>query len=301
MIKRIDCEFIIVFRNQHLITALLEIIDRSTGRRLQGGDSLLFLVAAFPACPRFILEYHEEAACSGFPCADPVNERQIVLLQQAAVFIGLLCHLLLHDLPVPVQVGPLGNDLDLHFDRADLQKRNKRIDDVSLLSGTAQQEVDRYNFDNLQVTVIPCVDDAVFDLLHRQVFRHWIDVLGRVVTVLSFSLLPLLPLALFLFIACNNAAVMEVFQDKEDERGETFAVDAYQCDNAQWQRGQAQNDDLGCQCQGGDREYRYADGQHDNQCLGCIAELQQSAEKSPALNKIGRDDIGVIFIWFTHI
>ena len=75
VIKRIDCEFIIVFRNQHLVAALLEIIDRSTGRRLQGGDCLLFLVAAFPACPRLIFKYHEEAACSGFPCADPVNER----------------------------------------------------------------------------------------------------------------------------------------------------------------------------------------------------------------------------------
>ena len=50
------------------------------------------------------------------------NERQVVLLQQATVFIGFLRHLLLHDLSVPVQVGTLGNDLDLHFDRADLQK-----------------------------------------------------------------------------------------------------------------------------------------------------------------------------------
>jgi len=149
--------------------------------------------------------------------------------------------------------------------------------------------------------VIPCVDDAVFDLLHRQVFRHWIDVLGRVVTALSFMLLPFLSLALFFFVACNNAAVMEIFQDKKDERGEAFAVDANQCDNAQRQRGQAQNDDFSSQCQGGHREHRYADSQHDNQCLGCVAELQQSAEKSPAFNKIGRDDIGVIFIWFTHI
>ena len=81
VIKRIDREFIIVFWNQHLVATLLEIIDRSTGRRLQGGDSLLFLVATFPACPRLIFKYHEEAACSGFPCADSVNERQIVLLQ----------------------------------------------------------------------------------------------------------------------------------------------------------------------------------------------------------------------------
>ena len=149
--------------------------------------------------------------------------------------------------------------------------------------------------------MIPCVDDAVFDLLHRQVFRHWIDVLGRVVTALSFMLLPFLSLALFFFVACNNAAVMEIFQDKKDERGEAFAVDANQCDDAQRQRGQAQNDDFSSQCQGGHREHRYADSQHDNQCLGCIAQLQQPAEKSPAFNKIGRDDIGVIFIWFTHI
>ena len=80
VIKRIDCEFIIIFRDQHLITALLQVIYRSTGRRLQRGDGLLFLVAAFPACPRLIFKYHEEAACSGFPCANPVNERQIVLL-----------------------------------------------------------------------------------------------------------------------------------------------------------------------------------------------------------------------------
>ena len=118
---------------------------------------------------------------------------------------------------MPVQVGTLGNDLDLHFDRADLEKRDERVDDVPLLSGAAQQEVDRYNFDNLQVTVIPCVDDAVFDLLHRQVFCHWIDVLGRVVTALSFSLLAFFPLVLSLFIACNNTAVAEIFQNKKDK------------------------------------------------------------------------------------
>ena len=301
VIKRIDCEFIIVFRDQHLITALLQVVYRGAGRRLQGGDGLIFLAAAFPACPCLIFKYHEEAACGSFPCTDPVNERQIVLLQQAAVFIGLLCHLLLHDLPMPVQVGSLGNDLDLHFDRADLQERDERIDDVPLLSGAAQQEVDRHDLNDLQVAVIPCVDDAVFDSFHRQIFRHGIDVLGCGVTALGFMLLPFLPLALFLLIACNNAAVMEIFQDKEDERGQAFAVDAHQGDNAQRQRGQAQNDDLGCQCQCGDREHRYADSQHDNQRLGCVAELQQSAEKSPALNKVGRDDIGVIIIWFTHI
>ena len=80
VIKRIDCEFIIIFWDQYLVAALLQVIDRSAGRRLQGGDGLLFLVAAFPACPRLIFKYHEEAACSGFPCANPVNERQIVLL-----------------------------------------------------------------------------------------------------------------------------------------------------------------------------------------------------------------------------
>ena len=94
---------------------------------------------------------------------------------------------------------------------------------------------------------------------------------------------------------------MEIFQGKKDERGEAFAVDANQRDDAKRQRGQAQNDNFSSQRQCGHREHRYADSQHDNQRLGCIAELQQSAEKSPAFNKIGWDDIGVIFIWFTHI
>ena len=239
VIKRIDRKFIIIFRDQYLVAALLQVVYRSTGRRLQRGDGLLFLIAAFPACPRLIFKYHEVTACGGLPRADPVNERQIVLLQQAAVFIGLLCHLLLYDLPVPVQVGTLGNDLDLHFDRADLQERYERIDDVPLLSGAAQQKVDRYDLNDLQVAVIPCVDDAVFNLLHGQVLRHRIDILGSGVTALGLMFLPFLSLALFLFIACNNAAVMEVFQDKEDERGETFAVDAHQCDDARRQRGQA--------------------------------------------------------------
>ena len=104
---------------------MLEIIDCGAGCRLQGGDGLRFLVIPFPACPCLIFKYHEEPARGGFPCTDPVNERQVVLLQQATVFIGFLRHLLLHDLSVPVQVGTLGNDLDLHFDRADFQKRNK--------------------------------------------------------------------------------------------------------------------------------------------------------------------------------
>ena len=65
--------------------------------------------------------------------------------------------------------------------------------------------------------MILCVDDAVFDLLHRQVFRHWIDVLGRIVTALNFSLPAFFPLVLFLFIACNNTAVAEIFQNKKDK------------------------------------------------------------------------------------
>ena len=217
MVEGIDRKFIIVFRDQHLIAALLEIIDCGAGCRLQGGNGLRFLVIPFPACPCLIFKYHEEPARGSFPCTDPVNERQVVLLQQATVFIGFLRHLLLHDLSVPVQVGTLGNDLDLHFDRADLEKRDERVDDVPLLSGTAQQEVDGHDLNDLQVTVIPCVDDAVFDLLHRQVFRHWIDVLGRVVTALSFSLLAFFPLVLSLFIACNNTAVAEIFQNKKDK------------------------------------------------------------------------------------
>ena len=217
MVEGIDHKLIVVFRDQHLIAALLEIIDCGAGCRLQGSNGLRFLVIPFPGCPCLIFKYHEEPARGGFPCTDPVNERQVVLLQQAAVFIGFLRHLLLHDLSVPVQVGTLGNDLDLHFDRADLQKRNKRIDDVSLFSGTAQQEVDGHDLNDLQVTVIPCVDDAVFNLLHRQVFCHWIDVLGRVVTALSFSLPTFFPLVLFLFIACNNTAVAEIFQNKKDK------------------------------------------------------------------------------------
>ena len=125
MVEGIDRKFIIVFRDQHLIAALLEIIDCGAGCRLQGGNGLRFLVIPFPTCPCLIFKHHEEPARGGFPCTDPVNERQVVLLQQATVFIGFLRHLLLHDLSVPVQVGTLGNDLDLHFDRADLQKRNK--------------------------------------------------------------------------------------------------------------------------------------------------------------------------------
>ena len=125
MVEGIDRKLVVVFRDQHLIAALLEIIDCGARCRLQGGDSLRFLVIPFPACPCLIFKHHEEPARGSFPCTDPVNERQVVLLQQATVFIGFLRHLLLHDLSVPVQVGTLGNDLDLHFDRADFQKRNK--------------------------------------------------------------------------------------------------------------------------------------------------------------------------------
>ena len=167
MVEGINGKFIIVLRNQHLIAALLEIIDCGAGGCLQRGDGFLFLVATFPACPSLILKYHEKATCGSFPGTDPVNEIQVVLLQQTAVCICLLCHLLLHDLSVPVQVSAFGDDFDLHFDRADLQKRDKRVDDIALLSGTAQQEVNGNDLDDFQVSVIPCVDDPVCNLLHR--------------------------------------------------------------------------------------------------------------------------------------
>ena len=71
--------------------------------------------------------------------------------------------------PQLVQIGVdiclAGKRLELQPHRTDFQKAGERVDDAALLPRGTQQEVDGLDFQNLDVAVICCVQDAVLDFL----------------------------------------------------------------------------------------------------------------------------------------
>ena len=84
-------------------------------------------------------------------------------------------HLLTHRVQVAVNIRAAGQDLDLQLDRRDFQVRNEGVDDIPLLSGAPQHEIDRDNLDYLDKPMVLGVDNAVLHLLNGQIIRHRIE------------------------------------------------------------------------------------------------------------------------------
>ena len=76
---------------------------------------------------------------------------------------------------VPVNVRTLCQCLELYLDRGNFQIGNKGVNDAALLSRAAQQEVDGNHLYNLDIAVISCINDAVLNLLDRDIVRQGIE------------------------------------------------------------------------------------------------------------------------------
>ena len=76
---------------------------------------------------------------------------------------------------MPVNVRTLCQCLELHLDRGNFQIGNEGVNDAALLSRAAQQEVDGNHLYNLDIAVISCINDAVLNLLDRDIVRQGVE------------------------------------------------------------------------------------------------------------------------------
>ena len=132
-------------------------------------------MAAFGAGQRLILENEEKAPCDCLTGAKLPNELQVVFLQDTAARILLMLQLPADGIQVPVNVRTLCQCLELHLDRGNFQIGNERVNDTALLSRAAQQEVDGNHLYNLDIAMISCINDAVLNLLDRDIVRQGIE------------------------------------------------------------------------------------------------------------------------------
>ena len=161
--------FVLILVVDDLVATLTQVVGGGAGGGLEGGDGLGLLLAPFRAGQRLMLKHQEEAPGDGLPGAKLLDQPQIVLLQLTAAFVRLLGQLPAHRIHVVVDVRPLGQHLELHLDRGNLQVADKGVDDTALFPGAAEQEVDRNHLDQLDIAVVSGVDDAVGDLLNGDV------------------------------------------------------------------------------------------------------------------------------------
>ena len=175
VIKDLCRGIVLVLRGNDLVAALPQIICRRACGRLQRSDCILFLMAAFGARQRLILENKEKAPCDCLTGAKLPNELQVVFLQDTAARILLMLQLPADGIQMPVNVRTFCQRLELHLDRSNFQIGNKGVNDAALLSRTAKQEVDGNHLYNLDIAVISCINDAVLNLLDRDIVRQGIE------------------------------------------------------------------------------------------------------------------------------
>ena len=132
-------------------------------------------MAAFGSGQRLILENEKKAPCDCLTGAKLPNELQVVFLQDTAARILLMLQLPADGIQMPVNVRTLCQCLELHLDRGNFQIGNEGVNDAALLSRAAQQEVDGNHLYNLDIAVISCINDAVLNLLDRDIVRQGIE------------------------------------------------------------------------------------------------------------------------------
>ena len=171
VVQHIHNELIFVIRDDDFITTLPQIIRCRMHRRLNGCDGITFLAAPGIA-PRLILEDQEKTACDSLSGADLLDKLQVVFLHQPAVLIGFCFHFLAYRLHMQIDICTAGKHFELYPDRADLQIRNERVDDITLLPSASQQKVDGDNLQNLHIPVVLCIYDSVLYFGNGNVLRH---------------------------------------------------------------------------------------------------------------------------------
>ena len=224
--------------------------------------------------------------------------------------------------PQLVQIGIniclAGERLELQPHRADFQKAGERIDDAALLAWGAQQEVDRFDFQNLDVAVICGVQDAVLDFLDGQqaverlplyqlpvavcLALQDLRVVGqgiRVVIVdntIPLADEPQMPVAVGFEIAlrcgCDDAAALHKAEPVRHKLRQAVAADTDHTKNTQ--RHRHRNDDHQADVERQrqiKQRHRTAHGKHSR--LHCIAQLDRTAENRAGVHKILRDQVNI--------
>ena len=116
---------------------------------------------------RLILKNHQESSSDSLPGSDRLDQIVIVLLEFPALGVMLVFHVSLNGVEVLTDVRLLCQNFDLHFDRADFEPAGKGRYNVLLLPDTAQEEVDGFHFQDLDVSAILHMDDAVTNITDR--------------------------------------------------------------------------------------------------------------------------------------
>ena len=149
------------------IAALRQIGSEVTGGGFECGDD--FGIGDVPLIRRrFILENHKETAADSIAGAEPLDKADIAHVALAHVRVRLVGGIPPQLVQIGVDICLAGKRLELQPHRADFQKAGERVDDAALFPWGAQQEVDRLDFQNLDVAVICGVQDAVLDFLNGE-------------------------------------------------------------------------------------------------------------------------------------
>ena len=178
VIEDINGKFVLVFGDDDLVPTLAQVVGGRMDGALEGLDCFIFLLRPPGIGPGLILENQKEPPCNSLTGADLLHKVQVILLHQAALLVFLMGHLPAYRVQVAVDVRTAGQNLDLKLDGRDFQVRNEGVDDIPLLPGAPQHEVDRDNLDHLDKPMVLGVDNAVLYLLDGQVIRHRIEAGG---------------------------------------------------------------------------------------------------------------------------
>ena len=118
---------------------------------------------------RLMFKNEKEPPRKSFSGAQLADEPQIVLLKFTAVRVGFLRQFSPHRLHMAVDVCTFCQYLKLYLHRRNFQVADKRVDDIPLFLGTAEEEVDRNDLQYFDIAAIPGIDDSVLNLFHRNI------------------------------------------------------------------------------------------------------------------------------------
>ena len=118
VIEHVYGEFVLVVRQHHFIPALAQITHCRVDGGLQGADGFPFLVRAPCVAPGLVFKDQEEPARDCLAGTDLLDELQVILLHEPALFVGLLGHLPAHRVHVAPDIRAAGQHLELELYRA---------------------------------------------------------------------------------------------------------------------------------------------------------------------------------------
>ena len=102
----------------HFIPALAQVTHCRVDGGLQGADGFPFLVRAPCVAPGLVFKDQEEPARDCLAGTDLLDELQVILLHEPALFVGLLGHLPAHRVHVAPDIRAAGQHLELELYRA---------------------------------------------------------------------------------------------------------------------------------------------------------------------------------------